>query len=96
MDVETERLLFDSLLFGVWKNTTRLMVTHRLSVLDRVDRVLFLKDGRIVDQGPMAALVVRNREFREFIHSMGTEEGSAPKAVESGVSVDVEITEEPV
>lgn len=81
VDVETERLLFDSLLFGVWKNTTRLMVTHRLSVLDRVDRVLFLKDGRIVDQGSMVSLVARNRDFREFIHSMGVEDSSAPKHV---------------
>jgi ABC-type multidrug transport system fused ATPase/permease subunit len=96
VDVETERLLFDSLLFGVWKNTTRLMVTHRLSVLDRVDRVLFLKDGRIVDQGPMAALVVRNREFREFIHSMGTEEGSGPKPVPSAIEVEAEISEDSV
>lgn len=96
VDVETERLLFDSLLFGVWKNTTRLMVTHRLSVLDRVDRVLFLKDGRIVDQGPMAALVVRNREFREFIHSMGTEEGSAPKPMPTEIEVEIEIPEDSV
>lgn len=82
VDVETERLLFESLLFGVWKSTTRLMVTHRLSVLDRVDRVLFLKDGRIVDQGTMAELVSRNRDFREFVHTMGTEkndDSSAPK-----------------
>lgn len=78
VDVETERLLFDSLLFGVWKNTTRLMVTHRLSVLDQVDRVLFLKNGRIVDQGTMTALVARNRDFREFIHSMGTAVEGSP------------------
>ncbi len=81
VDVETERLLFDSLLFGTWANTTRLMVTHRLSVLDRVDRVLFLRDGRIIDQGTLVELVARNRDFREFIHSMGTEESSAPKQV---------------
>lgn len=98
VDVETERLLFDSLLFGVWKNTTRLMVTHRLSVLDRVDRVLFLKDGRIADQGRMAELVVRNRDFREFIHSMGTgEEGSGSKQAPNAdtVSLAVAVAEAP-
>ncbi|MDX9730733.1 MAG: ABC transporter ATP-binding protein [Bdellovibrionales bacterium] len=78
VDVETERLLFDSLLFGEWRETTRIMVTHRLSVLNRVDRVLFMKDGRLVDQGTMAQLVARNEEFRGFIHSMGTEASSAP------------------
>ena len=89
VDVETERLIFDSLLFGAWKNTTRLMVTHRLSVLDRVDRVLFLKDGRIADQGTMTQLVARNRAFREFIHSMGVEDSSAPKTV-MGLTVAAE------
>lgn len=82
VDVETERLLFDSLLFGAWGDTTRLMVTHRLSVLDRVDTVLFLRDGRIVDRGMMSELVARNKDFREFVHSMGTEETSAPKQPE--------------
>jgi ABC-type multidrug transport system fused ATPase/permease subunit len=81
VDVETERLLFDSLLFGAWAGTTRLMVTHRLSVLDRVDRILFLHDGRIHDQGTLSDLVSRNREFRAFIHSMGAEESSGPKQI---------------
>lgn len=95
VDVETERLLFDSLLFGVWKETTRLMVTHRLSVLDRVDRILFLKDGRIADQGPMAQLVARNRDFREFIHSMGTDDSSAPKVVDKAETATLEATAQP-
>lgn len=98
VDVETERLLFDSLLFGVWKDTTRLMVTHRLSVLDQVDRVLFLKDGRIVDQGTMTELVARNREFREFIHSMGSsesaspEKGVPPESTEAALATEVAAT----
>lgn len=89
VDVETERLLFDSLLFGAWKNTTRLMVTHRLSVLDRVDRILFLKDGTIADDGTLAELVVRNRDFREFIHSMSVEEASPSKQPVAAVSSEV-------
>ncbi len=98
VDVETERLLFDSLLFGVWKDTTRLMVTHRLSVLDQVDRVLFLKDGRIVDQGTMIELVARNRDFREFIHSMGSseaaspEKGAPPESTEAAIATEAAAT----
>lgn len=70
VDVETEKLLFETLLFGEWKNTTRLMVTHRLSVLQRVDRVIFMRAGRIHDQGNFQDLVVRNSDFREFVSSM--------------------------
>lgn len=97
VDVETERLLFESLLFGVWKSATRLMVTHRLSVLDRVDRVLFLKDGRIVDQGTMSELVARNRDFRDFVRTMGTEkneDSSAPKPIPADLNpAQVEVSQ---
>lgn len=70
VDVETEKLLFKSLLFGEWQQTTRLMVTHRLSVLERVDRVIFMRAGKIHDQGKFSELVAGNIEFREFVSSM--------------------------
>ncbi len=84
VDVDTERLLFETLLFGEWARTTRLMVTHRLSVLERVDRVLFMKNGRIHAQGRFQDLVARDMEFRDFVSSMATsadEESSAPKPI---------------
>ncbi|MDZ4081496.1 MAG: ABC transporter ATP-binding protein/permease [Bdellovibrionales bacterium] len=70
VDVETEKLLFETLLFGEWQKTTRLMVTHRLSVLERVDRVIFMRGGKIHDQGKFRELVARNVEFQEFVSSM--------------------------
>lgn len=87
VDVDTERLLFETLLFGEWARTTRLMVTHRLSVLERVDRVLFMKRGRIHAQGRFHDLVARDADFREFVSSMdtgGQEDSSAPKLVPTG------------
>jgi ATP-binding cassette subfamily B protein len=38
---------------------TAIVVSHRLSVLARADRVLVFRDGRIVDSGPHAELVER-------------------------------------
>lgn len=70
VDVETEKLLFETLLFGEWRKTTRLMVTHRLSVLERVDRVIFMRGGKIHDQGTFNELVAKNVDFREFVRSM--------------------------
>ncbi len=70
VDVETERALFDSLLFGEWRDATRIMVTHRLSVLERVDRILFLREGRLIDQGRFRELTVRNEDFRSFVSSL--------------------------
>lgn len=81
VDVDTERKLFETLLFGAWAGATRLMVTHRLSVLHKVDRILFLCDGRIVDQGTLSELLARNSRFREFVQSIPQEDSSAPKAI---------------
>lgn len=87
VDVDTERRLFETLLFGEWAQTTRIMVTHRLSVLERVDRVFFMKSGRVRAQGSFAKLVATDQEFREFISSMQVapeselEDSSAPKTV---------------
>lgn len=70
VDVETESALFETLLFGEWREATRVMVTHRLSVLERVDRILFLREGRLIDQGQFHELARRNDDFRGFVRSL--------------------------
>jgi ABC-type multidrug transport system fused ATPase/permease subunit len=70
VDVETERKLLDSLIFGTWKNKTRVLATHRLTVLDKTDRVFFLQNGRLVAQGPYHELLKTNAQFREYTASV--------------------------
>ncbi len=70
VDVDTEERLFDQLLDGAWGERTRLLVTHRLSVLHRVDRIFFMQNGRIVDQGKFNELMSRSPLFREFTQSV--------------------------
>lgn len=66
VDVDTENKLIDVLIKGEWKNRTRLLVTHRLTVLEKSDRVIFLRDGAIADIGPFHELLGRNDDFRKF------------------------------
>ncbi|UOF01598.1 ABC transporter ATP-binding protein [Bdellovibrio reynosensis] len=73
VDVDTEQKLFDQLLIGAWKDRTRLLVTHRLSALHRVDRILFMEDGRIIDQGTFEELLARSEKFREYTTSVAKE-----------------------
>jgi ATP-binding cassette subfamily B multidrug efflux pump len=70
LDVETERKLMDSLLFGTWKNKTRVLATHRLTVLDKTDRVFFLRDGELIAQGSYNELLKTHAEFRDYTSSL--------------------------
>jgi len=73
VDVDTEQKLFEQLLLGAWSERTRLLVTHRLSALHRVDRILFMEDGQILDQGTFEELLSRNQKFREYTTSVAKE-----------------------
>jgi ATP-binding cassette subfamily C protein CydC len=44
-------------LFEITRDRTVLLITHRLVALDRVDRILILEKGRIVEQGTHAKLL---------------------------------------
>lgn len=47
VDVDTEHKLINNLLRGAWKNCTRILVTHRLSVLDHADKIYVMDHGRL-------------------------------------------------
>lgn len=48
-----------------------LIVTHRLATLHLADRVVFLDEGRIVEQGPRAALQVDDGRFARLLGDAG-------------------------
>jgi ATP-binding cassette subfamily B multidrug efflux pump len=70
VDVDTEKKLIHNLLSGPWKNRSRLLVTHRLSVLRQVDRILFLDQGRLKAEGTFAELLKNSPEFRDYTASL--------------------------
>ena len=77
VDVDTENKLLEHLLDGSWKGRTRLLVTHRLSVLPRVDRIVFLENGQIIAQGTFNELLAHNQKFRDFTVSLAKEKADA-------------------
>lgn len=45
VDPSTENYLCEHLIFGEWKNKTRVVVTHRLASISKFDRILFVEEG---------------------------------------------------
>lgn len=73
LDVETEKKIMSNLMLTHWKNKTRLIITHRLTILEKVDRVLFMKNGKIDAFDTYANLLKKNSDFREFTLSVQKE-----------------------
>lgn len=67
VDGHTETLLAERLLFGEWKSTTLVMITHRLSQLEKFDQVAFLEKGRLVAAGRFSELKQRSPAFRSYL-----------------------------
>jgi len=63
LDNETEQSLTETV-EGLRGQKTLLVIAHRLTTVERCDRLVFLSNGRILDVGSYADLVARNERFR--------------------------------
>ena len=63
LDPLTEQEVLDTL-FKILKNKTALLVTHRLVGLSRVDQILVLSRGQIVERGTESELLSKDSLYR--------------------------------
>ncbi len=59
LDSESEKLIQDSL-EGLMKNRTSIVIAHRLSTIAKLDRIIVLKNGVIVEDGSHSTLLKQN------------------------------------
>ncbi|MBW2966055.1 ABC transporter ATP-binding protein/permease, partial [Candidatus Woesearchaeota archaeon] len=68
LDPETEKKLQRSLEF-VSKNKTSLIIAHRLSTLQNVDRIIFIEGHKILEQGSFMDLMTKKGRFFHYYNS---------------------------
>ena len=76
LDVSTEALVMsgiDRLIAG----RTTFIIAHRLSTVQRCDRIIVLRDGAIVEQGTLVELLRRNGVFAEYYRTQFAPETEA-------------------
>ena len=65
LDSESEKLIQDALT-KLMKNRTSIVIAHRLSTIAKLDRILVLDDGAIVEQGTHVELLKQNGTYAKL------------------------------
>jgi ATP-binding cassette subfamily B protein len=66
IDTESENMLEQAIEAG-FKDRTSLVIAHRLSTIRRVDRIVVMDQGRIVEQGSHEELMGRESLYRRLV-----------------------------
>ncbi|KAF5296656.1 hypothetical protein FQR65_LT10196 [Abscondita terminalis] len=69
VDSHVGKHIFDEVIGpqGLLKNSTRLFVTHNLTYLPQVDKIVVIKDGEISENGSYQELMEKKGDFSEFL-----------------------------
>jgi subfamily B ATP-binding cassette protein MsbA len=74
LDTEAEREVQDAL-DALMRGRTTFVIAHRLSTVRRADRILVLKDGRIVEEGRHDELMTAGGEYARLYSMQFREDG---------------------
>ncbi len=72
VDAHVGRHIFDNCLCGLMADKTRVLVTHQLHILPRVDYIYVMNARRIVEHGTYQELLNKNGQFAELISKHGS------------------------
>jgi ABC-type multidrug transport system fused ATPase/permease subunit len=81
LDAPSERKIFSSLAHH-FSSQTIVFISHRISALKWVDRIVVLNQGIIEDQGTHEQLIVRSSLY-SWLHTTVTPEASVPTSFSS-------------
>ena len=73
VDPHVGRHLFDKAICGLMKDKCRILVTHQLHVINKVDRVVWMEDGHIEAVGSFEELMGTNMGFSKMMGEIAIE-----------------------
>ena len=76
LDSESERMVRGAL-ERLTRNRTSLIIAHRLSTVERADRILVLQQGRIIETGNHAELLAAGGVYADLYRLQFKEDGGA-------------------
>ena len=66
VDVKTEKVILDNLR-NIRRGKTTILIAHRVSTVEGMDKIIFIDDGKIIDVGTHAELYERCEDYRETV-----------------------------
>jgi ATP-binding cassette, subfamily B, bacterial len=80
VDPETERLI-DEAVTALMRGRTTLIIAHRLSTLQRVDEIVVLDHGRLVEHGHRVDLIADPNSQFQRLRTLALDGDSEPEVV---------------
>ncbi len=74
VDVKTEQVILENLR-QLRRGKTTILIAHRISTLESMDRILFLEDGELVDFGSHGELYERCDAYRRMVELQRLDDG---------------------
>ncbi|CCX12168.1 Similar to ABC transporter C family member 12; acc. no. Q54U44 [Pyronema omphalodes CBS 100304] len=93
VDAHVGRHLFDKAICGLLRDKCRVLATHQLHVLEKVDRVVWMEEGRIQAVGTFPELMANNEGFQQMMSQITTDKVEEEKE-EVEQEIDEKIEEE--
>lgn len=78
LDPSTEKAIMETIA-ELMKGRTTLIITHRLSTIHRLGRIVLLEHGRIAEQGSGPDLLAAGGSYARLYHAAGHESAAAPE-----------------
>lgn len=80
VDAHVGRHLIEECICGLMAGKTRILVTHQLHVLPHADRIFYMHDGKILEEGTYSELIENGEDFARLVEKFGGKEEEKPEA----------------